>query len=205
MSGYLTGEELLERWEIKPLELHPLIERGHLIPWDDTGDFFYHPKRKEQLDYVNGLKKRVSELYDKDERGRYKIPLSEEEREIEHNELISQIRKYKKSNRLFGTGWTEYGLPFDKEEERAILKALGGRGCLYSKNQIEAIEKDQSLSDRSNIRVPDEVKSTQALPHWNSDIRIEQETVAAEEILRHLVKVFRLRVPQCIWHRPVLG
>ena len=40
---------------------------------------------------------------------------------------------------------------------------------------------------------------------WNSDIRIEQETVAAEEIMRHLVKIFRLRVPQCIWHRPVLG
>ena len=40
---------------------------------------------------------------------------------------------------------------------------------------------------------------------WNSDIRIKRETVAAEEILRNLVKIFRLRVPRCIWHRPDLG
>jgi hypothetical protein len=33
---------------------------------------------------------------------------------------------------------------------------------------------------------------------WNSDIRIKQETVVAEEILIHPVKIFRLRVPHYI-------
>ena len=41
--------------------------------------------------------------------------------------------------------------------------------------------------------------------NWNSDIRIKRETVAAEEILMHLVKIFCLRSPVYIWHRPVLG
>jgi hypothetical protein len=49
------------------------------------------------------------------------------------------------------------------------------------------------------------VSQLESKNYWNSDIRIKQETVATEEILRHLVKIFRLRVPQCIWHRPDLG
>jgi hypothetical protein len=40
--------------------------------------------------------------------------------------------------------------------------------------------------------------SSGAEGNWNSDIRIKRETVAAEKILRNLVKIFRLRLPQCI-------
>ena len=40
---------------------------------------------------------------------------------------------------------------------------------------------------------------------WNSDIRIKQETVGPKKILRLLVKIFLLGVPQHIWHRSDLG
>lgn len=163
MANYISGDDLLKRWDIRGLELAELVYKGVLIPLDEFGETVYHPEFKTWIDKQNEIRERLFDLSGK--RRDYKERILRHQEELQgkginksfdeaKEDLFLLVRQelydFEAKYDLFGFGWNQFDFPYYPDEAREIVNLLCN--SIYPMENVHQLELDDDIIKVYGIR-----------------------------------------------------
>lgn len=189
MTKYISGNELIARWDIEAFELYQMVWFGYILPFDDTGQEVYYPGQRAKLKTLNDMEQKLSLLRDgiknqEDKANREEIKKLEEEI-FEYEQSFFDPENY--------DGWGTSIRDKSYDERKKIISII--ENSLYLKFIVEAIEDDEQIVNFKNLKVQTRKvpKSTSKKLESEKILSDNRELIAvigkeAEEIYEHIIK-----------------
>jgi len=153
MPKYLTGQELLQRWDIEGFELYHIIRHENLMPFDNTGRPVFHPDQQARLNYLQAWEDELRKL-----RKALLYQPNDGERRKRIVELKEKILEFKRTHRHSGDlGWSLFPIPESRDELAKLISIL--TRSLFSIQDVENFEQDEELIRYYEIRIPKTISS----------------------------------------------
>ena len=181
MSKWISGEELLERWDIKDFELLDNFVKKGLQPHTSTGK----PISPSDLTAkVLDVKSLELELHQAEKDLHEYEP--EARQEVEHSlikPLLDKLKTYKKAQ---SQDWTDFELPKDEAEAKQVLDELVG--TLFHIDQVQEVAEKDGLkpptpdTKKEHHTAPDK-RQVQAVAKMLYDAHPEINTI--KELIQH--------------------
>ena len=153
MSKYISGEDLLDKWDIYPVELIEYIKTGQLRPYSQSGKLIPHPyyqpmsvieDLRKTFKYYSSSVKKVTKndqekiKKEKDPVAAIGLGLTTISSSILAMDYGRKLSQYESVSREL-LGWKNFELPQYEQESEKILQLL--IDSLYLNDEVSAIEK----------------------------------------------------------------
>lgn len=159
MTEFIFGNQLLKQYDMTPIDLFNLVQRGDLTPYSGDYSEYCRPDRKPPR-YIQELETRIENLESQkwalksnDQPAAFfldndPIPIVKIKQIDEEIGLINVELKQLKKNIQDPYDWKNFRLPENKSEAKAVIDNL--TLCYYREAQVSQVNMNGGLTDSSN-------------------------------------------------------